>query len=76
MKPQSVDHEEKPLRSILKKERKHSMEGIKPRPILKHSPEHKSDASSGDEASVVASNDEPKPILKSGVDVREMPSLS
>jgi len=66
IKPQTTEVDEKPLKSILKKERKHSSEGLKPKPILKHSPEHKSDGSSGDELNNTQTSDEPKPILKSG----------
>ena len=69
MKPQANDIDEKPLKSILKKERKHSNEGLKPKPILKHSPEHKSDGSSGDELSIAQANEDPKPILKAGHEV-------
>ena len=69
IKPQTTDVDEKPLKSILKKERKHSSDGLKPKPILKHSPEHKSDGSSGDELNYAQSNEEPKPILKSGSEV-------
>ena len=63
-KPLVIETDEKPLKSILKKERKYSNDGMKPKPILKHSPEHKSDPSSGDEASGMVSTEEPKPILK------------
>ena len=69
-KPLVADMEEKPLKSILKKERKYSSEGVKPKPILKHSPEHKSDGSSGDELVTSAAVEDPKPILKGGSDVR------
>ena len=69
MKPQGTDVDEKPLKSILKKERRHSNEGLKPKPILKHSPEHKSDGSSGDELTVTQTNEDPKPILKTGSEV-------
>eukprot|EP00112_Aurelia_sp_Birch-Aquarium-sp1_P005846 Seg1660.7 transcript_id=Seg1660.7/GoldUCD/mRNA.D3Y31 product="Unconventional prefoldin RPB5 interactor" protein_id=Seg1660.7/GoldUCD/D3Y31 len=63
-KPLVIETDEKPLKSILKKERKYSNEGMKQKSILKHSPEHKSDPSSGDEASGLMSTEEPKPILK------------
>ena len=72
MKPQSADVDEKPLKSILKKERKYSNEGMKPKPILKHSPEHKSDGSSGDELTVTPTTEDPKPILKTGAEVRKV----
>ena len=69
MKPQVADVDEKPLKSILKKERHHSNDSLKPKPILKHSPEHKSDGSSGDEIAITQGNEDPKPILKMGSEV-------
>eukprot|EP00794_Sanderia_malayensis_P018956 gene18956-20862_t len=67
MKPvtAAAETEEKPLKSILKKERKHSNEDLKPKPILKYSPEHKQDSPSNEDA-LSHSNEEPKPILKPG----------
>ncbi len=64
-----MEADEKPLKSILKTERKYSNEDLKPKPILKHSPEHKAESLSNEEI-ISHLVEEPKPILKTGPEVK------